>query len=150
MDVTELKQKHPHLEPVTLSQHNVANVKKLLGQDGFHFVHPLELFESDHQITPVVVHLPLGWVLSGPLPSTSALVSICFEAFVRTDNESELAEQLRKRYELDSHRLYKQIKTRTATNARALRILEHSTYKDVSSYHIGMVWAGDDSGLPEN
>ena len=52
----------------------------ILGQDVFHSIRPLEYFESDRRDTPIAVRLPLGWVLSGPLPSTSGLFSTCFKA----------------------------------------------------------------------
>ena len=150
IDATKRKQKYLHLEPVTLSEHSFADVKMLLGQDGFHFVHPLDLFESDHQNTSVAVHLPFGWVMTGPLLSTSGLVFTCFNAFERTVDGSDLAEQLCKWYELDSHGASRQVNPRAAADARALRILEHSNYIDGYRYHVGMFWADDDSNLPEN
>ena len=47
----------------------------ILGQDVFHCIRPLKYFKTDRKNIPIAVRLPLGWVLSGPLPSTSGLIS---------------------------------------------------------------------------
>ena len=69
-DVTKLKQHYLQLEPVTLSKKSHADVEKILDQDTFHLIRPREYFQTDCQDTPVTVHLPMEWGLSGPLPST--------------------------------------------------------------------------------
>ena len=71
IDVDRMKTKYPYLEPVPLHKYSYADVDMILGQDVFHFIRPLEYFDSDCKNAPVAVRLPLGWVLSGPLPATS-------------------------------------------------------------------------------
>ena len=73
----------------------------ILGQDALHLIRSLEYFESDRQDTPVAVRLPLEKVLVGSLPSTSGLVCTCLKALIRSDDYSELADQLRKWYHLE-------------------------------------------------
>ena len=58
----------------------------ILGQDVFHCIRPLEYFETDRTNTPIAVRLPLGWVLSGSLPSNSGLISTCFKAVTQKGN----------------------------------------------------------------
>ena len=123
----------------------------ILGQDVFHFIRPLEYFDSDCKNAPVAVRLPLGWVLSGPLPSTSGLFSTCFKAVTSNkDADSELGDQLRSWYEMESYGAFKQVDPRSAADARAEKILERTTYHDGSRYQVGMLWAEDESSLPNN
>ena len=63
------------LDPV---QYSYSNVEMILGQDVYHAIRPIEYFESDSKCVPVAVRLPIGWVLSGPLPATSSFISSCF------------------------------------------------------------------------
>ena len=86
LDVDQLKQQYPHLEHVALSY---GDVEMTLGQDVFHSIRLMEYFESDRKKTPIAVRLPLGWVLSGPLPSTSGLVSTCFKAVTQSESDSQ-------------------------------------------------------------
>ena len=122
----------------------------ILGQDVFHSIRPLEYFESDRKNTPIAVRLPLGWVLSGPLPSTSGLVSTCFKAVTQSESDSKLADQLRSWYEMESFAAMKQVDPRSAADARASKILQETTYHDGCRYQVGMLWADDESSLPNN
>ena len=56
------------LDPVTYCY---GNVEMILGQDVYHAIRPLEYFAADEKCSPFAVRLPIGWVLSGPLPSSS-------------------------------------------------------------------------------
>ena len=44
----------------------------------------------------------------------------------------------------------KQVDSRSAADARAERILEETTYHDGTRYQVGMLWADDESKLPNN
>ena len=91
IDVELSKTKYPHLQPSSLKKYSYADVEMILGQDVFHSIRPLEYFDSDRKDAPVAVRLPLGWVLSGPLPSSSGLYSTCFKAVASCkDLDSEL------------------------------------------------------------
>ena len=151
IDVELLKTKYPHLQPISLKKYSYADVEMILGQDVFHSIRPLEYFDSDRKNAPVAVRLPLGWVLSGPLPSSSGLYSTCFKAVAcNKELDSELADQLRSWYDIESYGAYKQVDSRSAADARALKILEETTYHDGNRYHVGMLWTEADSSLPNN
>ena len=77
-DVACLQEKYAHLQPLELQRHSYAEVEVVTGQDAFHAMRPLEYFVTDSKNAPVAVRLPLGWVLSGTLPSRSCLSSTCF------------------------------------------------------------------------
>ena len=150
IDVDNLKAKYPHLEPISLSKYSYADVEMILGQDVFHSIRPLEYFESDRANTPIAVRLPLGWVLSGPLPSATGLVSTCFKAVASSEKDSILAEQLRSWYDMESYGAYKQVDSRSTADARAMKILEETTFNDGCRYQVGMLWADEESTLPNN
>ena len=95
IDVDNLKKIHPLLEPIPFSKYSYSNVEMILGQDVFYCILPMKYFEADRLNTPIVVRLPLGWVLSGPLPSTTGLFSTCFKAVTSSQNDSILADQIR-------------------------------------------------------
>ena len=57
-----------------------SGVQIILGQDDFGAIRPIEYIEKDDRNALVAVRLPFGLVLSGPVPSTSALVSTCMRA----------------------------------------------------------------------
>ena len=57
-----------------------SDVQIILGQDAFGSIPPIEYIESDDRNALVAIRLPFGWVLSGPVPSTSTLVSTCLRA----------------------------------------------------------------------
>ena len=75
----------------------------IFGQDMFHCIPPLENFETDRQNTPIAVRLPMGWVLSGPLPSTSRLFLTRFKAVTQRESDSKLADQIRSWYDIHSY-----------------------------------------------
>ena len=123
IDVDNLKKIYPHLEPIPLSKYRYSNVEMILGQDVFHCIRPLEYFEVDRPNTPIAVRLTLEWVLSGPFPSTTGLFSTCFKVFTSSENDSILADQLRSWYDMESFGAYKQVHSRSAADAQAMKIL---------------------------
>ena len=44
IDIDQLKQQSPHLEPVALNKYRYGDVEMILGQDVFHSIRPLEYF----------------------------------------------------------------------------------------------------------
>ena len=122
----------------------------ILAQDVFHCIRLLEYFEADRPKTPIAVRSPLGWVLSGPLPCTTGLFSNCFKAVTNSENDSVRAEQLRSWYDIESYGAYKQVDSRSAADARAMKILEETTFNDCCRYQVGMLWADEKSTLPNN
>ena len=151
IDVEFLKTKYTHLPPISLKKYSYANVEMILGQDVFHSIRPLEYFDSDRKNASVAVRIPLGLVLSGPLPSSSGLYSTCFKAVASNKElDSELADQLQSWYDIESYGAYKQVDSRSAADARAFEILEETTYHDSNRYHVGMLWTKADSSLPNN
>ena len=97
----------------------------ILGQDVNHVIRPLELFVADEKCLPFAVRLPIGWVLSGSLLSSSGLVSTCFQAIM--DQDFELASQVKSWYDMQLYGALKQVDPRSAADARALDILENTT-----------------------
>ena len=55
-----------------------GDLEMILGQDMFQCIRPLEFLQTNRKNTPIADRLLLGWVLSGPLPSTWGLFSTCF------------------------------------------------------------------------
>ena len=120
----------------------------ILGQDVYHAIRPLEYFAADEKCSPFAVRLPIGWVLSGPLPSSSASVSTCFKANIEQD--FELAGQIKSWYDMKSYGTLKQVDQRSASDARAHDILENTTVHYGKRYDVGMLWAEDNIELPNN
>ena len=94
IDVAALKSKYPYMDPVPGTQIDHSSVSMILGQDAYEAIRPIEYFvSSTDKSSPVSVRLPIGWVLSGPLPSTSNLLASCFEA--SSEEDSTLAREIK-------------------------------------------------------
>ena len=78
IDVKSMQETYPHLAVLDPVKYSYGNIKMILGQDVYHAIQPLEYFAADKKCSPFAVRLPIGWVLSGPLPSSSSLVSTSF------------------------------------------------------------------------
>ena len=89
----------------------------IFGQDVYHAIRTLEYFSADEKRSSVAVRLPIGWVLSGPLPSSSCLTSTCFK--VNIENDNELASQAKSWYNIESFWANKQVDSRPAADAKA-------------------------------
>ena len=148
INVQTLQETYPHLavlDPVTYSY---KDIEMILGQDVYHAIRPLEYFSADEKRSPVAVRLPIGWVLSGPLPSSSCITSTCFKANIEHDNE--LASQVKSWYDIESFGANKQVDSRSAADARAHEILESTTIHNGLRYDVGMLWEADNTKLPNN
>ena len=133
------------LDPV---RYSYGEIEMILGQDVYHAIRPLEYFSADEKCSPFAVRLPIDWVLSGPLPSSSSLVSVCFKAIIEQD--FELACQVKSWYDMESYGAFKQVDPRSAADARAQEILETTTFHNGQRYDVGMLWADDNIQLPNN
>ena len=84
------------------------------------------------------------------MPSNTGLVSTCFKAVTQSEAGSKLADQLRSWYEMESFAAMKLVDPLSAAEARASKILQETTYHDDCRYQVGMLWADDESSLPNN
>ena len=128
--------------------YSYKDIEMILGQDVYHAIRPLEYFSADEKRSPVAVRLPVGWVLSGPLPSSSCITSTCFRVNIQHDNE--LAIQVKSWYNIESFGANKQVDSRSAADARAHEISESTTIQNDLRYDVGMLWAADNNKLPHN
>ena len=147
LDVTILQDRFPHLQPIKPIVYNYSDVEMILGQDVFHAIKPLEYFQGRNQNTPVAVRMPIGWVLSGPLPSPIGVRANTFKCNVE---DVALADQVKKWYELESYGTFKQADPRSSADKHAQKVLDSTTIHDGSRYIIGMLWADDSIHLPDN
>ena len=120
----------------------------ILGQEVYHAIRPLEYFTADEKCSPIAVRLPIRWVLSGPLPSSSGLVSTCFKANMEQD--FDLAIQVKSWYDMEAYGAIMQVDPRSASDASAHNILENTTMHNGKRYDVGMLWAEDNIELPNN
>ena len=145
IDVSILQDRFPHLQPIKPIVYNYSDVEMILGQDVFHAIKPLKYFQGRKQNTAVAVRMPIGWVLSGPLPSP---IGIRATTFKRNVENVALADQKKKWYELESYGTFKQADPRSSADKRVQKILDSTTLYDGSRYVDGMLWADDNIHLP--
>ena len=81
VNIPALQSKYPYLAPIKPIVYSYADVDLIIGQDSFHAIRPEEYFksEADPNTSPVAVHLPIGWVLSGSMPTYTGFLSTCFK-----------------------------------------------------------------------
>ena len=148
IDVKSMQETYPHLAVLDPVNYSYGNIELILGHDVYHAIRPLEYLAADEKCSPFTVRLPIGWVLSGPLPSSSSLVSTCFKANV--EHDYELACQVKSWYDMESYGAFKQFDPRSAADARAQEILETTPFHNGQRYDVGMLWADDNIQLPNN
>ena len=100
IDVPILQDSFPHLQPIKPIVSNYSDVEMILGQDVFHAIKPLEYFQEGIQKTPVAVRMPIGCILSGPLPSKLGVRANTFKCNVE---DVALADQVKIWCELESY-----------------------------------------------
>ena len=120
----------------------------ILGQDVYHAICLLEYFSANEKRSPVAVRLPIGWVLSGSLPSSSCLTSTCFKVNIEHDNE--LASQVKSWYDIESFGGKQTGRLQICSRRKGSRDLESNTIHNALRYDVGMLWAADNIQLPHN
>ena len=86
MNFSEFENVYPHLAPVPSLTYQYSDVEMILGQDCFHASRPIKIHGDESRNSPFAVRLPIGWVLSSPLPSSLALPSHCFKCTVENNS----------------------------------------------------------------
>ena len=147
-NIKALQETYQHLAVLDPVTYCYGNIEMILGQDVYHAIRPLEYLAADEKSSPFAVRLPICCVLSGPLPSSSGLVSTCFKANMEQD--FELASQVKSWYEMESYGALKQVDPRSSSDARAHEILENTTVHNGKKYNVGMLWVEDNIELPNN
>ena len=149
VNIPALQSKYPYLAPIKPTVYSYADVDLIIGHDSFHAIRPEDYFKSEANpnTSPVAVRLQIVWLLSGPMPTSTGFLSTCFKC--ETD-DTELACQIKRWYEIESYEAYKQVDSRSAEDKRAAKILDSSTVHDESRYAVGMLWAEEYIMLPDN
>ena len=93
------------------------------------------------------VRLPIGWVISGPLPPFVNSTSSCFKFVVE---DSSLTDQIKSWYELESYGAFKQVDARSAADKHALSILNSETVHNGERYIVPVLWIDSNVSLPNN
>ena len=119
----------------------------MLGQDVFHAIKLLENIKGGNQKTHVAVRMPIGWVLSGSIPSPNGVRATTFKFKLE---DVALADQVNKWYELEPYGTFKQADPRSAADKRDLKKLDSTTLHDGSRYVVGMLLAVDNIHLNYN
>ena len=131
-----MQEKYTHLEPIDSVEFRYADVEMILGQDVYEYICPLEHCQDKSQKSTFAVRLPIGWVLSGPLPASTGLISTCLHCNIE---DVSLVEQVKSWYELEPYGTYKQVDARSSDDERANKTLEASTIHDGDRYAVGML-----------
>ena len=127
------------MAPIKPRHYKYEDVEIIIGQDFYHAIRPVEYLLGEDSISPCAVRLPIGWVLSGPLPPLPCVVE-----------DMSLADQIKTWYELESYGAFKQVDARSAADKRALSVLKNDTFHDDERYIVPMLWNDKESSLPNN
>ena len=82
IDIKSMQETCSHLAILDPVRYSNGNIEMIPEHDVYHAIRPLEYFAANDLCSPFAVRLHIGWFLSGPLPSSSSLVSTCFKANV--------------------------------------------------------------------
>ena len=136
ISIPELQEKYPQLAPIKPIHYKYEEVEIIIGQDFYHTIRPVEYLLGEDSISPCAVRLPIGWVLSGPLPPSFNSNSSCFKCVVE---DMSLGDQIKTWYELESYGTFKQVDARSAADKRALSVLKNDTFHDGERYIVPML-----------
>ena len=91
-----------------------------------------------------IIKLPIGWVLSGPLPNCRSLkTSVCFASSGASVYESvdlDLATQVSKWWALESYASFVSVDPRSKSDKKALETLEKTCIFTGKRYCVGSLW----------
>ena len=135
------------MAPIKPIHYKCEEVEIIIGQDFYHAIRPVEYLLGEESISPCAVRLPIGWVLSGPLPPSFKSNSSCFKCVVE---DMSRADQIKTWFELESYGAFKQVDARSAADKRALSVLKNDTFHEGERYIVPMLWNDKESTLPNN
>ena len=123
----------------------------ILGQNVFSAICPIGYRTSDNHI-PRAVQLPIGWVVSGPMPNCKQLKESCW-IFSTTDIDLDetdssanfLSGQVCKRWELQSFSSLVNIQPRSKSDKHAWKFLTRLCLLDCSRFLVGIRWQVEDT-----
>ena len=147
INIADLQNKYPQLAPIKPTHYTYEDVEVIIGQDYYHAVRPIEFILGDDKNSPCSVRLPIGWVISGPLPPSVNSTSSCFKCVVE---DSSLTDQIKSWYELKSYGAFEQVDARSAADKHALSILNSETVHNGERYIVPMLWNDSNFSLPNN
>ena len=147
INIADLQNKYPQLAPIKPTKYTYEDVEVIIGQDYYHAVRHIEFILGDDKNSPCSVCLPIGWVISGPLPPSVNFTSSCFKCVVE---DSSLTDQIKSWYELESYGAFKQVDARSAADKYALSILNSETVHNGERYLVPMLWIDINVSLPNN
>ena len=149
VDWTEIKKQYEHLRDVPVMSVGETAVDVLLGLDAASLMVPLEVKSGKHG-QPCAELTPLGWVISGPVPTTTKPVKRILRVHV-VDGEEDANHQLRKLWEIDSFGVRAEATTSyTRSEQRAVDIMNETCRRVESGYELGLLWKADRPPLPNN
>ena len=147
INFADLQNKYPQLAPIKPTQYTYEDAEVIIGQDYYHVVRPIEFILVDDNNSPCSVRLPIGWVISGPLPPSVVSTSSCFKWVVE---DSSLIDQIKSWYELESYGAFKQVDARSAADKHVLSILNSENVHNGERYIAPMLWIDSNVSLPNN
>ena len=68
IDVTPMQKTDPHLVVLYPVRYTYADSEIIVGQDVYQAIRQLEYFAADEKCSPIAAPLPIGCMLSGPIP----------------------------------------------------------------------------------
>ena len=147
-DYKNWKKRFAHLKPLPSITFTLSDVKLILGQDCYPLIRPLEYQWESYKL-PWAVRIPLGWTISGPLPSAEK--HSCTQIVCNANaGDVELAQQIHKWWDMESYSTKCSVKSRSKADQRAEDVLKKTTKFNGSRYEVGLLWAEDDAHVPNN
>ena len=151
-----IKEACPHLKVVVADLIDYSKIEVILGQDVYSAICPVGYRTSDNH-SPWAVQLPIGWVVSGPLPNCKPLQeSHCMFSSAETvcsatdSDVGILSAQVAKWCALESYSSFNNVDPRSTNDKLALKILNGSCQFTGSRYRVGLLWKPESDSLSNN
>ena len=146
---TEIKKQYDHLRDIPVDSVGEMTIDVLLGLDAAFLMAPLEVRRGKHD-EPYAELTRLGWVIAGPVPTTSNAAKLILRTRV-VEGEEDVNHQLRKFWEIDSFGVRaEETVTFTGSEQHAVDKMNETCRRVESGYELGLLWKDDKPQLPNN
>ena len=136
-------------EPVHSVNWTDMTIDVLLGLDAAFLMAPLEVRRGKHD-KPYAELTRLGWVIAGPVPTTSNAAKCVLRTRV-VEGEEDVNHQLRTFLEIDSFGVCaEETVTFTGSEQHAVDKMNETCRRVESGYELGLLWKDDKPQLPNN
>ena len=145
----EIKKQYDHLRDIPVDSVGEMTIDVLLGLDAAFLMAPLEVRRGKHDERYAEL-TRLGWVIAGPVPTTSNAAK-CILCVRVVEDEEYVNHKLQKFWGIDNFGVHaEETVPLTCSEQHAVEKMNETCRRVGSGYELGLLWKNDIPQLPNN